>query len=776
LQEHSFVFFKKTLFHSSTTYITTWVPLFIIINIVDLIFISITFKGGPMKKRLPFIAFFAILVFFSQNAVQAEMGKIPYDDIDGPTCVVRDTSNGKTLPLSPEFSQYNVIVTDGIAHITVTQQYKNRIRNCHEIAYVFPLPHEGSVHAMSMEYRDVTYKARIYEKEEAKQVYDSIKESGGNAALLLQERPNVFQQRLANIAYGDSASITIELSMPLKYDNGEYELSIPTMVAERYQSDGASPVPPSGDLWNPPENIAGQRLEINVLIQTGYPITDLNSPTHPLTISQVAETRADLIDRGLIHEETDISMPYAFSGLLRTTSTYPNRDFVLRFGRQQAVRDFTLASYYDTTRSQGYFACNLFPDTNEFSGSRPDLEIVLLIDISGSQNGWPLQKEKEIADTIISRLATTDRLNVLSFNTDVEWAFGTHEPKTVSAETVLQAKQFINSLTSSGGTDLYKGVCEALNAPATTEHRRFYIFLTDGFITNESAIFDTIKNHPSKPTIFTFGAGNNLNRYFLDESARIGNGFAAEVTQNEAVGPLVDNAWAKIASPQLKNVRISIDGAGISNLIIPTGNTLYKACPVSIYGTYTTAGTYSVAVKGFRNGQEVVLQKSIALTNNPTANNALPQMWARQKIRDLRIDEGTTTKNKEKIIQLSLEHQVLCKYTAFLAFNPEQSEDDHPVYLDTDRHSSSLENKGSFSMNHTKRAITLHLPKDVHLHSFEVYDLQGRMLYTYNHKGMPLNSFLWDMRLPNGRRLRPGRYIIVCKANTQSFVRMLSIQ
>jgi len=65
----------------------------------------------------------------------------------------------------------------------------------------------------------------------------------------------------------------------------------------------------------------------------------------------------------------------------------------------------------------------------------------------------------------------------------------------------------------------------ALAIPKVQDLSRFFIFLTDGFITNESAIIDAIKNHQSSPTVFTFGAGNNLNRYFLDEAAKVGNGF-----------------------------------------------------------------------------------------------------------------------------------------------------------------------------------------------------------------------------------------------------------
>jgi hypothetical protein len=75
---------------------------------------------------------------------------IPLDKVRGPMCIVRDTVTGITLPMSPENSQYNVIITDGLAHIRLTQLFVNHFKNVNDIVYVFPLPHEGSVHAMSM--------------------------------------------------------------------------------------------------------------------------------------------------------------------------------------------------------------------------------------------------------------------------------------------------------------------------------------------------------------------------------------------------------------------------------------------------------------------------------------------------------------------------------------------------------------------------------------------------------------------------------------------------
>ncbi|MBD3320993.1 MAG: VWA domain-containing protein [Chitinivibrionales bacterium] len=724
------------------------------------------FKGGLMvspfliNRMASCMLIFAFAAAFS--SLRAQYFNV--DEIEGPVCIVQDSATGNPATLSPEISQYNIVVTDGLAHIKLTQLFVNHFTGVNDIVYVFPLPYEAAVHAMSMEYDSMLYKAEIFEKQEAQQIYDSMVSAGAIAALLLQDRPNVFQQRLANIPTGDSAFVQLELSMPLKYNDSFWELSIPTMVGERYQSAGASPVPSSGRLWNPPADRSGQGLQINVLIQTGFLISNLNSPTHPFNITQTGQSREILLKRSVIEEGDNLDMPYNQTALLHSAQTYPNKDFVLRFSRAQSDINYSLASFYEPSLSKGYFALNIFPDDSLFSGDRPDLEIILLIDISGSQGGWPLSKEKEIGNAILDKLKSTDRLSVLSFNTSVGWAFGNTTPVEASAANIERARNYINGLRSGGGTDLLSGVQAALSAPATSEHERYFVFLTDGFITNEDAIFEEIKNHPSNPTIFTFGAGNNLNRYFLEQSAAIGNGYATEITYNEDAGTLVDNAWQKIESPQLKNITVQFSGTGIHDLIMPLGTNLYVGSPVEMYGTYITGGPQIVQIKGYRDGSEVIIAETIELAQTLNCNRVIPKIWAKQLIEQLSNDEGTTQQHKDTIIELSITHQVLSKYTAFLAINPVPVDESNSISGDfinaTPARQDHTRVAGAFQLRIEEGFLTLQFTADTRFLELKIFDCKGRLIYSLASSEIQNTRLVkWDGILSDGTRLRSGNYI-----------------
>lgn len=160
------------------------------------------------------------------------------EDLMGPSCVIVDSSRSAQIPLAPFLTRVNVVVTDGLAQATMTQSFANPLSHSTEIAYVFPLPEKGAVNAMSYRLHDTVYRASIQERAKAQAIYDSILSSGGQASILLQERPNIFQQKLATVGAGDTVQVEIQVSVPLKYVDGSWEFAFPTMIGERFQSAG----------------------------------------------------------------------------------------------------------------------------------------------------------------------------------------------------------------------------------------------------------------------------------------------------------------------------------------------------------------------------------------------------------------------------------------------------------------------------------------------------------------------------------------------------------
>ncbi|MEO6096731.1 MAG: VIT domain-containing protein, partial [Fibrobacteria bacterium] len=158
--------------------------------------------------------FFRFLLFLLLLAsAQASFSQIPLDSLHGPLCGMLDPETKQQVAVSPAFTRVNVVVTDAIAQAVVTQRFVNPFRAKSEVVYLFPLPDQGAIHGMKYQYHDSLYVAKIMDREKAQARYDSIKQQGGQAALLLQERPNIFMQRIASMGPGETAYVEIRLSM-----------------------------------------------------------------------------------------------------------------------------------------------------------------------------------------------------------------------------------------------------------------------------------------------------------------------------------------------------------------------------------------------------------------------------------------------------------------------------------------------------------------------------------------------------------------------------------
>ncbi|HRI36912.1 MAG TPA: VIT domain-containing protein, partial [bacterium] len=127
-----------------------------------------------------------------------------------------------------------------VTRVFVTQEFQNPYTKPIEAIYHFPLPHDASVDSMEMQIGERKIIGKIDTRKEAEQKYETAKQNGQTAALLNQERPNIFTQKVANIMPGDDIKITISYFEVLKYDHGQYNFVFPMVVGPRYNPPSVS--------------------------------------------------------------------------------------------------------------------------------------------------------------------------------------------------------------------------------------------------------------------------------------------------------------------------------------------------------------------------------------------------------------------------------------------------------------------------------------------------------------------------------------------------------
>ena len=144
----------------------------------------------------------------------------------------QDGSVQGTCPL--RHTEVRAAISGFLARVTVTQTFENAAAQQIEAVYAFPLPEDAAVDDMTIQAGSRTVRGVIRKREDARAIYEHAKQTGHVAALLDQERPNVFTQSVANILPGEQVTVTISYLQTLEYENGAYQFVFPMVVGPRY--------------------------------------------------------------------------------------------------------------------------------------------------------------------------------------------------------------------------------------------------------------------------------------------------------------------------------------------------------------------------------------------------------------------------------------------------------------------------------------------------------------------------------------------------------------
>ena len=144
-----------------------------------------------------------------------------------------DSSGASVAPAIILKSDANMTLTGLINHVVVKQTYQNDNPFAVNARYVFPLPDESAVHAMTMHIGERVIKGQIDKKVEAEKKYQAAKNAGKQAALVRQQRVNMFITNVENIGPGEQIVIELEYQEIIDYSNGTFAIRFPSTITPR---------------------------------------------------------------------------------------------------------------------------------------------------------------------------------------------------------------------------------------------------------------------------------------------------------------------------------------------------------------------------------------------------------------------------------------------------------------------------------------------------------------------------------------------------------------
>lgn len=344
-------------------------------------------------------------------------------------------------------------ITGFVARTTVRQVFHNPTNGKIEAIYVFPLPANAAVDDMVMTVGGRRIIGQIKPREEAREIYERAREAGHVASLLDQERPNIFTQSVTNIEPGAEVTIEISFVETLKYEDGLFEWVFPMVVGPRYiPGGGSAPAPgatgkptpqvPDADRITPPVAGKGMRaghdIQITVRVDAGMPLFDLASELHDIEAVADGDHRATVT--------------------LRNKAEIPNRDFILRYRLASEQISDAFLTYSDPRGT--FFTLILQPPQRVMPDQVVNREVVFVLDTSGSMQGFPIEKAREVMAKAIAALQPGDTFNLITFSGDTHILW--EKPRPATTQNVAEAQKFLAERQGRGGTEMMKAIDAAL--------------------------------------------------------------------------------------------------------------------------------------------------------------------------------------------------------------------------------------------------------------------------------------------------------------------------
>ncbi len=582
----------------------------------------------------------------------------------------------------------SIAVNGMLVSANIQQKFQNNTPNWIEATYVFPLPSNSVVHQMKIRIGDRLIEGVIKEKQQARKLFVEAKRQGKQAGLLEQQRPNLFTTRVANIAPGETVAVDFSYLQELHYRDGEFSLRLPLTITPRY-----IPGRPVADVSALHGDAPAGMPAYQVVSVAGWSFpTDQVPDAHEITpfqVPQAANTGNSHHARIAIElspgfELADVHSPYHGIGTQRQGGTYQitpknnpvlmNRDFVISWkpvAQQQPVAAvFTESLSSDSENAQNTPAVSsehllmmLMPPMQATSDVVPPRELIIIVDTSGSMAGAAIQQAKQAVQMALDKLRPSDQFNLIEFNSSHRALF--QQSQMADASSLSAARNFVNQLDASGGTEMYSALHAALSSPESESFLKQVVFITDGSVGNEAALLQLIGQSLNNSRLYTVGIGSAPNEFFMRKAAEFGKGTFSMIGSQQEVQQKMAQLFARIEKPVMTNLKVYAPGndGEFFPANIPD---LYQGEPLLVNARFNQWPA-ELRIEGEYNGQP--WEQRLSLGQQVEAPG-VATLWARKKVQSLEdegISLGQRDTNKDQITQLGLDYSIVTRFTSFVA-------------------------------------------------------------------------------------------------------------
>jgi Ca-activated chloride channel family protein len=623
------------------------------------------FAANFFKGTLP--RFFLALLAMATISAGLSVGQ---SDDDSPR--VGEGSLLYRSPISGRYESVPLVHTDAavdvrglVASATVTQQYVNSGTTPVEAVYIFPLPHDAAVYDLEIRIGNRVIRSEIHERQEAKRVYEQAKADGKRAALLEEERPNIFTASVANIMPGDHIDVRLRYVQPLRWDEGKMRLVFPMVVGPRY-IPGTQAIDHTGTGWasdtdavadasritpivRNPESRSGHDISLTVDLDPGFDAASVSCVSHAVNVHRLPDGRQ--------HIE------------LASGATLPNKDFILEV--QEAETNQPKAALFlspgnDSAETQ--FLLAAFPPTVRPSQRMP-VEMLYMIDVSGSMGGTSIEQAREALLQALGRLGPADRFGILAFNHSYQEFSSV--PLFATADNLARARKYVQYLQAGGGTEMLPALLHVMRKPQTSGTLRHIVLLTDGDLGNEEQIFAALRHDLGGARLYTVAIGSAPNLFLATKMAQFGRGTFTHIADIHEIQAQMTRLFETIESPVLTDVKLSFEGVEVTDLYPERPPDLFQQQPLLIFGRISKGrvGQLHLTARAGNDPYETTIAFD---TSKAAFHPGITTLWARQRAEELmdhwrESGENEQAEIRATVIAHAIRYRLVTRFTSLVA-------------------------------------------------------------------------------------------------------------
>ena len=512
-----------------------------------------------------------------------------------------------------------------VAETEVYQEFKNEWNQPVDAVYSFPLPPDARATQFLYWADDTIYRAVLQVREQA--TNPGTGEGGIFAEVNKYIGRNGIKVALKDIPAGEVQKVKLYYISQCDFYAGEttYRFPLDTRDFVTFPLD---------------------HLQFSLLINSNSPIKSYVCPSHPDFIVTKEDSN---------HLHIEMKKPKA----------YIAQDFEFIFHTEQKKMGVDFYSV-DNDSVDGHFVLNVRPQNVAADQDVFRRRVIFVLSNSSNMFGAKLNQAVKAIESSLALLSERDVFNILVYNQNVEkWQA---LPVEATAANIQAAGNFLQGITSAWGSRLDLALDQVMDQIGDDTYSSSILVLSDGRSPIDPRAIENKNSHNAG--IFPIGIGTDIDYMRLEMLAALNYGFTTYFDNEDNIYSGMERLFQKISQPIMKDVRMEFGRVQPHDILPGKIPSAYAGSAFCIAGRYANPSESALSMAGLSVNGTTAFDFRLDFSSATTGYKFAEYIWAKEKIDELEREieiYGETTALREQLIAYSLQYNIRCRYTAYVA-------------------------------------------------------------------------------------------------------------